>query len=474
MTIRVLDGDIHLIDLKTRMPFRYGIATMTEAPHAFVRLRVVVDEADETGVSADLLPPKWFTKEPAKPLDEEVDEMLLVIEHAVRAAAGLRAESVFGAWRQLWDEQDRWGREKGFPPLLTHFGTSLVERALIEAFCRKKGKPFHQLLQTNHFGIHVDAVHPLLNEGRPADYLTLQPETRLLARHTIGLSDPLDDAEVPAEERLEDGLPQSLVACVRAYGLQHFKIKVSGELERDRERLRRIAGLLTEHAKGALHCTLDGNEHFRALDAFRAYWEALQADEALKPLWRRLGFVEQPFHRSVALDTRVLAGLRGWADRPRLIIDESDAELNSLPRALELGYHGTSHKNCKGVIKGIANACLIRSYGGLLSGEDLANVGPVALLQDLAVCAALNVASAERNGHHYFAGLSQFPQEVQRATLEQHGDLYHAGAAGWPTLTLSRGCLALDSVRAAPFGVAPRINVELFTPLEKWRQGHRS
>src|SRR5438105_842373 len=138
MTIRVLDGDVHLIDLKTRMPFRYGIATMTEAPHAFVRLRVVVDEAEETGVSADLLPPKWFTKEPAKPLDEEVDEMLLVIEHAVRAAAGLRAESVFAAWRQLWDEQDRWGREKGLPPLLTHFGTSLVERALIEAFCRRK------------------------------------------------------------------------------------------------------------------------------------------------------------------------------------------------------------------------------------------------------------------------------------------------------------------------------------------------
>ncbi|GIT29415.1 MAG: hypothetical protein Ct9H300mP1_14610 [Planctomycetaceae bacterium] len=37
MTIEVLGGDIHLVDLETRLPFRYGIATMTEAPHAFVR-----------------------------------------------------------------------------------------------------------------------------------------------------------------------------------------------------------------------------------------------------------------------------------------------------------------------------------------------------------------------------------------------------------------------------------------------------
>jgi hypothetical protein len=79
MAVRILDGDIHLIHLKTRMPFKYGIATMTEAPHASIRLRVEVDGVVETGISADLLPPKWFTKDPARPIDKEIDEMLLVI-----------------------------------------------------------------------------------------------------------------------------------------------------------------------------------------------------------------------------------------------------------------------------------------------------------------------------------------------------------------------------------------------------------
>ena len=59
-------------------------------------------------------------------------------------------------------------------------------------------------------------------------------------------------------------------------------------------------------------------------------------------------------------------------------------ELYSLPQALRLGYAGTSHKNCKGVFKGVANACLLAQLRRehpdqriLLSGEDLANIGPV-------------------------------------------------------------------------------------------------
>ena len=69
-----------------------------------------------------------------------------------------------------------------------------------------------------------------------------------------------------------------------------------------------------------------------------------------------------------------------WEDRPPMIIDESDGHLSSCFEALDAGYIGTSHKNCKGVFKGVANACLIehRNRQGsnpklVLSGEDLGN-----------------------------------------------------------------------------------------------------
>src|SRR5262249_25786342 len=131
MTLRIRDGSIHVLDLETRMPFKYGIATMTRAPHAFVRLDVEIDGQVHAGIAADLLPPKWFTKDPARTLEDEVAEMGRVIAHAVRCAIGMTAADAFTLWRQVWDEQAFWGLRLDLPPLLVHFGTSLVERAVI-------------------------------------------------------------------------------------------------------------------------------------------------------------------------------------------------------------------------------------------------------------------------------------------------------------------------------------------------------
>ncbi len=188
---------------------------------------------------------------------------------------------------------------------------------------------------------------------------------------------------------------------------------------------------------------------------------ALLAEPALRDFWPKLLFIEQPLHRDVAL-TPAANWSVAWPERPPIIIDESDAEIESLPEALALGYAGTSHKNCKGVFKGVANACLLahRRAAGLpamLSGEDLTNVGPVSLLQDLAVQTVLGVTSVERNGHHYFAGLSQFPSAMQAHALVNHGDLYVRSAAGWPRLDVRAGKVSLGSGAARPLRLRARI-----------------
>lgn len=104
-----------------------------------------------------------------------------------------------------------------------------------------------------------------------------------------------------------------------------------------------------------------------------------------------------------------------------------------------------------------------------LSAEDLCNVGPVALLQDLAVVASLGIPHAERNGHHYFAGLSQFPKETRDAVVASHGDLYTENAGGFSVLRIERGSIAAGSVVAAPFGLAPVLDLSGFTRAEDWR-----
>jgi hypothetical protein len=468
--VKILHGDLHRHELRTRMPFKYGIATMTGMPMIFLRLAVQVDRTESVGVSADLLPPKWFTKIAAKPIEEEIAEMFGVIRQALAFATGMNAESPFDLWWMLYAAQSRWAEANNVPPLLAHFGTSLVERAMIEAVCRVAGRPFHSALRRNDFGIRLGEIHSELAEATPADFLPKQPLGEIIARHTVGLSDPLTDDDIRPEEIVNDGLPQSLAACIRTYGLRHFKIKVNGQLEQDTERLHRVAEIIQRERGGDFAFTLDGNEQFKTLDAFRTFWEAVTRSERLREFLTRLLFVEQPLHRDEALKPEVGEALRQWPEHPPLIIDESDATLESLPTALSLGYGGTSHKNCKGIFKGVANRSLLlwrhqEQSGGrfLMSGEDLCNVGPVALLQDLAVCAALGIESVERNGHHYNAGLSQFPKAVQEQVLKAHNDLYHASAAGWPTLMVRQGKIRLGSVNQAPFGVRFLLDVDQFS-----------
>ena len=173
---------------------------------------------------------------------------------------------------------------------------------------------------------------------------------------------------------------------------------------------------------------------------------------AREPFMAGLIALEQPLHRDVALSNGTAHQLRGWTDRPPMVIDESDDSIDAAARALGAGYHGTSFKSCKGVFKGVANACLMDRRRAILTAEDLSTVGPVSLLQDLAVVASLGIPHVERNGHHYFRGLNAFPADLQKTTLA-HPDLYHA-ASGFPTLRITGGEIAMDSIVAAPFGCA--------------------
>lgn len=470
MPLTVREGDIHLADLQTRMPFRYGIATMTRMPMAFVRVALDLDGRTVFGVAADLLPPKWFTKDPNRDPDLEVREMLAVIARTLEISIGVRGESPFEIWQELYETQDIWSETEDVPPLLAHFGTSLVERAVIDAWCRGMGDSFHRLLRADQTGLSLDSIHPELAGRTAADLLPRSPLRETTVRHTVGLADPLTQADLPSAERLDDGLPQTLEDCIRTYGLRHFKIKLCGDLTTDRPRLEAIEKILTASATD-YQVSLDGNEQFKAFPAFRDYWDELNGIPAVQRLIERLLFVEQPVHRDHALDS----GLLEWADRPAIIIDESDANVAAVPLALKLGYAGASHKNCKGVFRGIAAACLLenrkhREPGRTFihSGEDLCNLGPVALQQDLAVAAALGITSVERNGHHYVAGLSWLAPEWQAPLIHSHGDLYRRSRDGWPTLDIRDGRIRLASVNESPFGLRPLPDPAAFTPAADW------
>jgi len=476
MTIRVRSINVHVLNTRARMPFRYGIAALTAVPHLFVRVEVEVGGKRAYGIASEGLVPKWFTKDPDTTFEADLRDMFAVIRSACGIAEALGgAGTVFDLWRGVYAGQEQWAASTSHPPLLWAFGVTLVERALIDGFCRATGRPLASAVRRNTLGIRLGDIHEELDGFDPDDLLPSEPFRRIIVRHTVGLSDPLTDGEIPEHERIDDGLPQSLEACIWAYGLTHFKIKLAGDAEIDRERLLRIASVIQSGQHREYAYTLDGNENYRQVELFREFWHSLIADTELKTFLNGLLFVEQPLHRSLALSEEVCGAKLSWEDRPPMIIDESDETIESVRRALACGYIGTSHKNCKGVFKGIANACLIRLLGTknpderyVMSGEDLTNIGPIALIEDLSTLATLGISHAERNGHHYFRGLSMFPDDVQARVLAEHGDLYRRHERGFATLAIRSGKVEFGSVVDAPFGPAFPFDSTRFTPLDEW------
>lgn len=473
MPIEVRSADAFVTTLSTRQPFGFGETTIDRLPHVFVSVEAEVDGEQTTGVAADHAIPKWFVKDPEKSPREDIADIASVIERTCATAADLPpAPTPFDAWRRLYDRMQAWAADAGHPPLLATFGTSFVERGLIEAHCRARDTTVADAFREGDLGLDLGTLHPELAELAPVGLLPDTPRRAVAVRHTVGLSDPLTDDEI--ETPIDDGLPESLAGYVREDGLRHFKCKVSGDAGPDRTRLTRIATVLDDHCD-TYAVSLDANEQYRDVGAFRELWTALTDDPALRSFRENLLWVEQPFARDVALTEATGAALRDWHDRPPLIIDESDGRIESCRVALDRGYAGTSYKNCKGVFAGVANACLLEHRRRttddgphVLSAEDLTTIGPVSLQQDLAIVATLGIEHGERNGHHYFRGLSAFPADVQSAVHDAHGDLYRRHEAGFPTLAIEGGRLALDSVVDAPFGVGLAVDPSRFTPLSDW------
>jgi hypothetical protein len=469
--LKFLDATLHRTDTQTRMPFRFGIAVMTAAPHVFLQCRYEIDGQVVTGIAAEGLLPRWFDKSPEKQADQEIDEMLQVIRQAVAFARQAAPAPAFDFWRQVYQSQVAWAAEQGFPSLLAQFGVTMVERTLLDALARAERCNLATLLRENRVGLDLAVLHPELAGRTPGEFLPAQPLTKIIARHTVGLSDPLTAADLTPEDRIDDGLPQTLEDCIRAYGLKHFKLKAQGDVDLDLDRLRAVAQVITEHCGNNYAFTLDGNEQYREFPRFVELWDGIQADAALSAFFANLIFIEQPLHRSVALDPAI-AHIADWENGPAVIIDESDAELSALEQALQLGYAGTSHKNCKGILKATAHRCLINHRNATentnryqMSGEDLVNIGPVALLQDLAAQAALGNTSVERNGHHYFNGLTPFPKPISRLMLAQHGDLYTEMDNGFARVNITNGELNLTSINAAPFGIGVKVPLDGFEEL---------
>lgn len=485
--LRIKAAEARIQNVRLRMPFRFGLATLTETPKLTVRV-IAEDEAGRSafGLSSDVLPALWFDKAPGKTIDEKIRGQITGAQLALAEYEHLGAGFVepFALWLEAYGSVHAKLAALGINELTASFASSFAERAMMDAACRLAGVSFFEALKTNRFGIDPGLVHAELTAEDYARAIPDAPLDKIYVRHTVGLGDAPLASEIAPENRLNDGLPQALEDDLAVYGHRYFKIKIDADRDRNLARLRGMARLFAKSVEGDYHVTLDGNEQVEKLDDVRWLLAELGRDAAGARLVRSILFVEQPLPRDKALDPAQAAAIRDFADIAPLVIDESDSNVDSLLRAREIGWSGISVKNCKGVFKAILNKTLIakwnasgdRPVGGgnggaarewILSSEDLTNLGVVALQQDFATAAALGITHSERNGHHYFRGLVNLDDAERASALREHPDVYEVKGDA-TVLRIRDGAVRIGSIQQPGYGYHSEINFERRARIEDW------
>lgn len=454
--LKLLETRFHERDVRLRMPFRFGVVTLREAPQAFVSVRIQTEDGREgRGMAAELLAPKWFDKSPQLSNEQNFDQLRRALAIAARAYGATSSWlSAFGLHAASAQAHERACALAGLPPLVASFGTALLDRAILDALLRLTGTSVFAAARTNLFGLSAATTPDLKGFDFDAFLATLAPAPVIAARHTVGMVDPIEASDQTADSRVGDGLPETLREVVQTYGVDHFKLKVGGDIDADIDRLSRIAAVIDELPR--YQATLDGNEQYADAGAVIALWRRIEATPALQRLRAAILFIEQPIARSRALESDIgaLAALKP------VEIDESDATIDSFLQARDLGYTGVSSKSCKGFYRSLLNRARCSAWnaeaGGerfFMSAEDLTTQAGLAVQQDLALATLIGCTHIERNGHHYVDGMAAAPQREQLAFLAAHPDVYR-NDRGTARLAITGGQIAIGSLDTPGLGSA--------------------
>ena len=467
--------DLFERDVVLRMPFRFGVVTLTRAPQAFARVRIRLANGTAGGTSgegmaAELLAPKWFDKNPALSNEDNFDQLRDALHIArglyLGGTLGSKSDTAFGHFTRHHLPQVERAGAHALNPLVAHYGPALIDRAVLDALCRALRLPFHEAIRRNAIGmVHTELCPDLAGFDVAAFLGGLRPAPFIAARHTVGLVDPITRAD--QTERVDDGLPETLQEVIAAYGHRWFKLKVAGNVDADVERLTRIAAVL-DRIDGGYRASLDGNEQYDSVDGVLELWQHMAAEPRLAGLCESVVFIEQPIKRQAALASKVSA----LAAHKPVIIDESDDSLDAFVWARRMGYAGVSSKTCKGLYKSLLNRARCAMWNGekgagagaaeptepryFMSAEDLTLQAGLALQQDLALVSLMGITHVERNGHHYVNGMADLPASEQARFLAAHPDLYER-SHGAVRLHIEGGRLSIGSLAGAGFasGAAP-------------------
>jgi L-alanine-DL-glutamate epimerase-like enolase superfamily enzyme len=290
------------------------------------------------------------------------------------------------------------------PKLCTQVTASAFDAAIHDAFGKSLNRSCYQTYGRELLGHDLARYLNSDFKGEALQpYINQQPRARIAMFHSVGGADAVLPAEL--QQRLNDGLPETLAEWIKYNGLTHIKIKLQGEdLKWDIERTVNIDRVANETRPQVdwKYC-VDFNERCPNVEYVLEY---LRKVRELTPRgFERILYLEQPTARDLKANRQNL--MHEAAKLRPVVIDESLTDLESLLLAREMGYTGVALKACKGQSQAMLMAAAAQKYKMFLCVQDLTCPG-ASLIHSAGIASHVpGVSGIEANSRQYMPAANE-------------------------------------------------------------------
>ena len=416
--------DISILDVQTeyeehqfRTPLKFGGAVQTFTTLLNVRIQVRTRDGKEAMGSGSVpLGNVWsFPSQEVSP-DQTLDAMKRLQEriaqllggcgldgHPVEIATAMEPAFLLAAEETSSQLQ----LAEPVPKLCALVTASPFDAALHDGYGKALGLNAYDTLSSEFMNQDLSVYLTDEFAGEYLDrYTSRNPKPAMPLYHLVGALDPITDEDI--DERINDGLPETLPEWILADGLTHLKIKLNGDnAEWDVERITRVHNAAAE-AQAKRGCeewvySLDFNEKCQNVEYLIEVLE--HAKESAPGAFERVAYIEQPTARD--LEAHPENKMHKAAAIKPVVIDESLTDFAVLLLSMEQGYSGVALKACKGQSQALLMGAAAQKYNLFLCVQDLTTPGE-SFLHSAGLAARIpTVTAIEGNGRQYCPGANQ-------------------------------------------------------------------
>ncbi len=441
--IRCIGATLYFLPVKTRVPLKFGVETLTSVTCARVSLRVQDAKGrcaigwGETPLSVQWVWPGTLSYEVRHETMRAFCECLTG-EWAGFNVPGhcLEIGNQFVETRlpQVLETFNRSRPGYEMPWLAALVCCSAFDIALHDAYGMLHGIPVYQSYGPGWMNADLSAfltpaadTKVVFDGMYPESFLDLPPKKRLPAWHLVGGMDRITEQECDGTEP-DDGYPILLREWIRRDGLFCLKVKLRGnDPSWDYARLVTVGRIAIEEEVRWL--TADFNCTVTDPDYVNEILDSLMNEEPR--IYGMILYVEQPFPYELEQQS---IDVHSVSARKPLFMDESAHDWRVIRRGRELGWTGVALKTCKTQTGAILSLCWAKAHGMTIMVQDLTNL-MLAQIPHVSLAAhAGSIMGVETNG-------MQFYPDASTPEAKVHPGLY----------SRKQGCIDLSSLSGPGF-----------------------